>query len=439
MHFLDSVFKLSEHQTSLRKEGVAGLTSFAAMAYILAVNPSILSASGMDAAALVTVTALSAAMGCGLMAILANYPIALAPGMGMNAFFAFTLCQTLGIPWQGALGIVFWNGVLFMALSLSGIRERIIECVPDGLRVGVQAGIGLFIAFIGLSQAGLVVDHPATLVTLGDLGTPSAWLAIFGILVTGILILRKIPGGVLLAIVVIALLGCLVPGENGRVTSLPSMPFSLPPPPTSISFQLDLLYPINHWRTALPLVFAFLFVDLFDTLGTLLGVGRTAGLLTSSGQLPRLKSALVADAGATLAGALIGTSPVTAYVESAAGVRAGGRTGLTTLVVGLCFLLSLFLTPLILALPSLATGAALVVIGLTMAEGLRSLAFDDLAQTLPAFLTMLAMPLTASISDGIGLGFICYAGMMLGGGRAREVPLLTYGVAGLFLLRYAFL
>ncbi len=439
MKFLESLFRLAENQTSIRREFVAGLTSFAAMAYILAVNPAILSAAGMDQAALVTVTALGAAIGCFLMAGLANYPIAMAPGMGMNAFFAFTVCQGMGVPWQGALGIVFWNGILFLALSASGFREKLVACVPSGLRLGVQAGIGLFIAFVGLRNAGLIVDNPATLVGLGSMQSLPGWLALAGIALTGVLVARKMPGGILVAILLTAIVGLFVPSGEGMVTEFPAKIISLPSSLVGTSFALDLSYPFVHFREAWPLIFAFLFVDLFDSLGTLLGVSRTAGLLDSSGQLPRLNRALLADAAATVSGAVLGTSPVTSYVESAAGVKAGGRTGLTAVVVGCCFLLALFLWPLILALPDLATGAALVVIGLTMVEGMRHLDFDDIAEFLPAILTMLAMPLAYSISDGIALGFMIYVCLMVGTGKAREVNFLTYIVAGLFALRYLIL
>lgn len=437
--FLDSFFKLTENGTSLRGECLAGLTSFAAMAYILAVHPSILEAAGMDRAALVTVTALSAAVGCFLMAGLANYPIAMAPGMGMNAFFALTVCVGMGVPWQGALGIVFWNGVIFLFLSVSGLREKVVESVPEGLKLGVQAGIGFFIAFIGLRNAGIVVDHPATLVGLGDMKSAAIWLALGGIGLTGVLLARRIPGGVLISIGAVSVIGCLVPTEEGAITALPGSWVSLPASPVGTSFALDLTYPFLNWRVAWPLVFAFLFVDLFDSLGTLMGVSRSAGLLNAEGRLPRMNRALLADAGATVSGALLGTSPVTSYIESAAGVKAGGRTGLTSVVVGLCFIGALFFTPLILALPALATGAALVVIGLTMVDGMRHLAYDDASQFLPAILTMLAMPLAFSISDGIGLGFITYVILMLGTGKGREVKSLTYVVAGLFGLRYVFL
>ena len=436
MKFIDSVFRLAENQTSVRTECIAGLTSFAAMAYILAVHPSILAAAGMDAGALVTVTALSSALGCFLMAGLANYPIAMAPGMGMNAFFAFTVCQGMGVPWQGALGIVFWNGLLFLGLSFSGLREKVVDSVPAGIRLGVQAGIGLFIAFIGLRNAGVIVDHPATLVGLGDMQAPASWLALFGIGITAILLARGVPGGILFAVISVSFLACFVPAAEGKVASLPDRILSLPSSPVGTSLALDWMYPFTHFQEAWPLIFAFLFVDLFDSLGTLMGVSRSAGLLDSEGRLPRMNRALIADAGATLGGALLGTSPVTSYVESAAGVKAGGRTGLTSVVVGCCFLLALFFSPLILALPPLATGAALVVIGLSMVDGMRHLAFDEFEEFLPAVLTMLAMPLSFSISDGIALGFLSYVCLQVGVGRAAHVKPLTYVVALLFGLRY---
>ncbi len=409
------------------------------MAYILAVNPSILAAAGMDAGALVTVTALSAALGCFLMAGLANYPVAMAPGMGMNAFFAFTVCQGMGVPWQGALGIVFWNGLLFLGLTFSGLRGKVVDCVPSGIKLGVQAGIGLFIAFIGLRNAGVIVDNPATLVGLGNMQAPASWLALVGIGITAILLARGIPGGILLAILSVSFLACFVPEGEGKVATLPERFVSLPNSPVGTSLAVDWRYPFTHFREAWPLIFAFLFVDLFDSLGTLMGVSRTAGLLDSSGKLPRMDRALIADAGATVGGALLGTSPVTAYVESAAGVKAGGRTGLTSVVVGGCFILSLFFSPLIMALPPVATGAALVVIGLSMVDGMRHLNYDDYGELLPAVLTMLAMPLAFSISDGIALGFLSYVCLQVGTGQAANVKPLTYIVALLFGLRYLFL
>jgi len=342
----------------------------------------------------------------------------------------------MGVPWQGALGIVFWNGLLFLGLSFSGLREKVVDSVPAGIRLGVQAGIGLFIAFIGLRNAGVIVDHPATLVGLGDMQAPASWLALFGIGTTAILLARGVPGGILFAILSVSCLACFVPGEEGKVASLPDRILSLPSSPVGTSLAVDWKYPFTHFREAWPLIFAFLFVDLFDSLGTLMGVSRSAGLLDSEGRLPRMNRALIADAGATLGGALLGTSPVTSYVESAAGVKAGGRTGLTSVVVGCCFLLALFFSPLILALPPLATGAAFVVIGLSMVDGMRHLAFDEFEEFLPAVLTMLAMPLSFSISDGIALGFLSYVCLQVGVGRAANVKPLTYVVALLFGLRY---
>ena len=436
MKLLESWFRLTENQTTFRREMLAGLTSFAAMAYILALNPSILEAAGMDRAALVTVTALGAALGCFLMAGLANYPIALAPGMGMNAYFAFTVCQGMGVPWQGALGIVFWNGIIFLALSFSGARRLIVESVPECLKIGVQAGIGFFIVFIGLRNAGLVVDDPGTLVSLGDLRSPASWLALVGIALTGVLLIRGIAGGVLLAILTISLIGTLVPVGESTVTVLPETWMSAPASIAGTSFALDLTYPFSHWREAWPLVFAFLFVDLFDSLGTLVGVSRSAGMLDEQGKLPRMNRALLADAGATVGGAVLGTSPVTAYIESAAGVKAGGRTGLTSMVVGICFVGALVFSPIILAVPAVATGAALVLIGLTMMEGLRHLNYDEPTEFLPAVLTVVTMPLAFSISDGIGLGFMTYTVLMVGAGKAKSVLPLTYVLTGLLALRY---
>lgn len=436
--FLEALFKLREHNTSIKTEVLAGLTTFSAMSYILVVNPSILSAGGMPIEGLITVTALAACIGCLLMASLTNYPIAMAPGMGLNAFFAFTICLTREIPWDAALGIVFWNGILFVLLSVTGIRTKIAEAIPHALKIGVQSGIGLFIAFIGLKNAGLVVDHPATFVTIGDLSQLPVILAVVGIVLTIILMRKNIPGAILISVIALSLIGLFVPTETGYLTAHPESLVGTPESISTTFLAMDIMYPITHFAHTWDLIFALLFVNMFDTIGTLIGVSRKAKLLDEQGKLPKMGNAMTADAAASVVGAAIGTSPVTSYVESAAGVSSGGRTGLTSVVVAICFLFALFLTPIMKVIPLMATTPALIMVGILMMESLRQLDFDDITALATATITLLAMPLTFSISEGIALGFITYTGIMMGSGKYKEVTLLTYLMAAVFLLRYLF-
>ncbi|WP_189403596.1 NCS2 family permease [Alteromonas halophila] len=436
--FIERLFKLQAHQTTMKKELVAGLTTFAAMSYILIVNPGILGQSGMPVTGLITVTALSACIGTLLMALMTNYPIALAPGMGLNAFFAFTICVSRDVPWEAALGIVFWNGILFLLLTLTGIRRKIAEAIPRALKIGVQCGIGLFIAFIGLKNANLVVDNPATFVSLGDLSQPAVLLALFGILLTIVLLIHQVTGAILLSILVLTFIGLFIPVSDGTLTSPPPAIVGMPDDISSTFMAMDILYPIEHLAQTWDLIFALMFVNMFDTIGTLLGVSRRANLLTPTGKLPRMGNAMTADAAASIAGAGLGTSPVTSYVESAAGVSAGGRTGLTAVVVALCFLLALFFTPLMKAIPLMATTPALLVVGILMMESIRQLDFDDLGALATASVAIITMPLTFSISEGIALGFITHVSIKLGTGRFRDVSALTYCLAAIFLLRYIF-
>lgn len=433
---LERVFKLSQHGTNLKTELIAGLTTFAAMSYILVVNPSILSASGMPVEGLITVTALAACIGTLLMAMMTNYPIALAPGMGLNAFFAFTICITRELPWEAALGIVFWNGILFVLLSVTGIRTKIAEAIPAALKIGVQSGIGLFIAFIGLKNAELIVDHPATLVTLGNLSEPHTLLALAGIVITMILVIKRIPGAILMSVIIITCIGFFVTAGDGRLTETPEAILGMPASIGDTFMAMDIFYPLTHFAQTWDLIFALLFVNMFDTIGTLLGVSRKANLLDKNGKLPKIGNAMTADATASVVGATIGTSPVTSYVESAAGVSAGGRTGLTSVVVACCFLLALFFTPVMKIIPLMATTPALVMVGVLMMDSFRQIDFDDMTAVATAVIAMLAMPLTFSISEGIALGFISYTGIMIGTGRYRQVSLITYLLAAVFLLRY---
>ncbi len=423
---------------TVRTEVLAGLTTFAAMAYIIAVNPGILANAGMPREPLITVTALAAATGCLLMAFLTNRPIALAPGMGTNAYFAFVICLGMNVPWQAALSLTFWNGVIFLLLSVTGIRSRLADSLPAGVKIGIQAGIGFFIAFIGLQNVDIVIGDAATLVTIGSLTSPASILALVGVVLIGVLTIRRVPGAILLVIVLLTALGLLVPTpEGGRVTSLPDAIVGPPPGIGPVFGQLDLLYPFNHFSgQTLTVLLTLLMLDLFDSIGTLVGLARRAGFMDAAGRMPDMGRALSADAIATSAGAVLGTSTTTAYIESAAGVEAGGRTGLTPVVVAGCFLLSLFFTPLITAIPAMATTPALVAVGVFMAQGLRDLRYDDLAETTAAILTMLMIPLTFSITEGIGLGLVTWSAMMACTGRARAVPPLTYGLAGAFVLYY---
>jgi AGZA family xanthine/uracil permease-like MFS transporter len=434
--FIDRVFQLKEHKTTIKTEVVAGLTTFAAMSYILIVNPSILGLSGMPIEGLITVTALAACLGTLLMAWLTNYPIALAPGMGLNAFFAFTICMSREIPWEAALGIVFYNGILFLLLTVSGIRKKIADAIPDALKIGVQCGIGLFIAFIGLKNANLIVDNPATFVSLGDLSEPAVMLAFLGIIFTVILVVKKVTGAILISIITLTVIGIFIPTENGYLTSTPSGIVGMPEPIGNTLFAMDLVYPIVNFASTWDLIFALMFVNMFDTIGTLIGVSKRANLTDENGKLPKMGRAMTADAGASIVGAGLGTSPVTSYVESATGAAAGGRTGLTAVVVGICFLLALFLTPLMVVIPIMATTPALVMVGIYMMESIRSLDFDDMASVATATIALMAMPLTFSISEGIALGFITYVIVKLGVGEYRRISAITYILALVFLLRY---
>lgn len=435
---LERLFKLTEKGTNFKTECVAGLTTFAAMSYVLVVNPSILSAGGMPIEGLITVTALAACLGTLLMAMMTNYPIAMAPGMGLNAFFAFTICLTREVPWDAALGIVFWNGILFLLLSVMGVRKKIAEAIPNALKIGVQCGIGLFIAFIGLKNAGLVVDNPATFVSLGDLSQPTPLLALFGIIVTIVLVVKNITGAILLSVILLTVIGAFIPMGDATLTPTPSAVVGMPDSISTTFFAMDIMYPLENFAQTWDLIFALLFVNMFDTIGTLIGVSRKANLLDEQGNLPKLGSAMTADAAASVVGSALGTSPVTSYVESAAGVSAGGRTGLTSVVVAMCFLLALFFTPIMKVIPLMATTPALIMVGIFMMESFRQLDFDDMPSLATATVALLAMPLTFSISEGIALGFITYVGIMLGTGKYKQVTLITYILAAVFLLRYIF-
>lgn len=440
---LDRLFKLSQNGTTVRTELIAGLTTFAAMAYILAVNPSILSAAGMPPGALITVTAVAAALGCFLMAFMTNYPIALAPGMGTNAYFAFVICIGMGLSWQAALSLTFWNGIIFLILSVTGFRTKLAESLPNGVKVGIQTGIGFFIAFIGLKNAGIIVNNEATLVGIGDVTSAPSLLVFGGIILIVALTVRKFPAAILATVVVLTFIGILIPnGQGGTITTLPSEGgilglVGLPPSMGETFLKLDIFYPFTHFSVeTISLLVTLLMLDLFDSLGTIIGLARRAKLLDADGKMPRMSRALTADAIATSIGAFFGTSTTTSYIESAAGVEAGGRTGLTAVTVGICFLLALFFAPLITMIPAVATTPALVAVGIFMAQGLPDLNFDDLPELTAAVITMLLIPLTFSITEGIGLGIASWIFIMILTGRGKEVPVFSYAIGGLFILFY---
>jgi len=428
---MDRFFKLTEHGTSVRQEVIAGVTTFLTLAYIIFVNPAILSDAGMDFGAVFVATCVAAAIGCLIMGLYANYPIALAPGMGLNAYFTYAVVGGMGHTWQVALGAVFLSGVLFLILSVLPVREWVINAIPRSLKMAISAGIGLFLALIALKNAGVVVDHPATLVTLGSFSDPTVLLAVVGFVLMVALDKLKVIGGI-----VIAILGVTVAGVLLGLTEFKGIA-DLPPDPSPTLLQLDIAGALDVGLIAI--VFAFFFVDLFDTAGTLVGVSHRAGLLDSEGRLPRLRQALMADSVATTAGAALGTSTTTSYIESAAGVRAGGRTGLTAVVVAVLFLLALFFAPLAGTVPAYATAPALLFVACIMARGLSEIDWDDVTEAAPAVVTAIAMPFAFSIAHGIALGFITFAAVKLLSGRLNEVTPAVIVLAGLFVVKFGVL
>ncbi|TAA47565.1 MULTISPECIES: NCS2 family permease [Corallincola] len=428
---LEKLFQLKAHKTSVKTEVVAGITTFLTMAYIVFVNPNILELAGMDKGAVFVATCLAAAIGCFIMGLLANYPIAQAPGMGLNAFFTFTVVMGMGKSWEVALGAVFLSGVLFVLLSLFKVREWIINSIPQVLRVGIGAGIGLFLGLIALKNAGIIVDHGATLVTLGDVKTPGVILATLGFFLIVALEYRKVKGGVMIAILAITAISFLF-DDKQVYHGLVSMPPSIAP----TFAQLDIAGAFDV--AMISVIFAFLFVDLFDTAGTLTAVAQRGNLTDEKGNLPRLSKALLADSSATVAGAVLGTSSTTSYIESGAGVEEGGRTGLTAVVVGILFLLALFFAPLAGMVPAYATAAALFYVSVLMLSGLANVKWDDLTESAPAAVVAVLMPLTFSIANGIALGFISYAVIKVLSGRHKEVNVAIWVLAILSVIKLAF-
>ncbi|GAA4878065.1 NCS2 family permease [Ferrimonas pelagia] len=428
---LEKLFQLTENRSSVRQEVIAGVTTFLTMAYIIFVNPAMLADAGMDHGAVFVATCVAAFIGCMVMGLVANYPIALAPGMGLNAFFTYTVVLDMQHSWETALGAVFLSGILFLLLSVFKVREWLMNAIPMSLRLGIAAGIGLFLALIGLKNAGIIVANQATLVGLGDVTTFSAVMAALGFVLIIALVSFGRRGAVMLSILAITALSLLF-GQidyNGLV--------SMPPSVAPTFAALDIMGALEVSMVAV--IFAFLFVDLFDTSGTMVAVAQRGGLLDEQGRLPRANRAMLADSSATLAGAMMGTSTTTSYVESTAGVSAGGRTGLTAVVVGLLFLGCLFISPLAGMVPAYATTGALVYVAILMMSGLVHVEWDDLTEAAPVVLTAIMMPLTFSIAHGIAIGFITFAAVKLLSGRYKEVSLPVAVLAVLFVLKFAFL
>ena len=456
---LDKIFHLKENHTDVKTEVMAGITTFMTMAYILAVNPNILSASGMDRGSVFTATALSAFIATCLMALLSNYPFVLAPGMGLNAYFTYTVVLGMGYTWQQALAAVFAEGIIFILLSLTNVREAIFNSIPMNLKHAVSVGIGLFIAFIGLQNAKIVVGNDSTLVSIFSFkssvaeGTFSSQgitvlLALIGILVTAVLLAKDVKGSILWGLLITWVLGIIcqlthlyVPNADiGYYSLLPDFSNGISVPsmaPTFMKMDFSIVFSLDF----VVIMFAFLFVDMFDTLGTLIGVASKADMLDKDGKLPKIKGALLSDAVGTTVGAVCGTSTVTTFVESASGVAEGGRTGLTSIVAGILFALSLLLSPIFLAIPSFATAPALIVVGYLMLTSVTKIDFNDMTEAIPCFIAIIAMPFMYSISEGISMGVISYVVINLITGKAKEkkISVLMYVLAILFVLKYIFI
>ncbi|HMH13992.1 MAG TPA: NCS2 family permease [Edaphobacter sp.] len=430
-HRLEHYFGFGSLQTNWRTEILAGLTTFITMAYIIFVNPAILAETGMPLAAVTAATCLCAAFGSILMGAFANYPLALAPGMGLNAYFTYTVCLKMGIPWQSALGAVFLSGVIFLALTFTGLRQRLVAAIPHQLHAAVGGGIGLFIAFIGFRNAGIIVPSSSTVVTLGNVRDPHTALALFGLLFIAILQVLCVRASMLIGVLGTMLLGILFHQVHWQPVrySLSAI--------TATAFHLDIRGALHIG--AFEIIFVFLFVDLFDNIGTLVAVTQRAGLISPDHTIPRLNRIFFADATATIVGSLAGTSTVTSYVESSAGVAAGGRTGVTAIVTGILFFLALFVAPLVGAIPAFATSPALILVGGLMLTGLGQIEWDDPQIGIPAFLTVSTIPLTWSIADGLSFGLTSYAALQLLTGRAKSKDWMLYLLATLFLLRFVYI
>ncbi len=428
---LDKFFKISENGSTMRTEVIAGITTFMTMVYILAVNPGILSETGMDKDAVFTATALSAIIATLVMALVAKLPFALAPGMGLNAFFAFTVVLGMGYSWQFALTAVFLEGIIFLILTAFNIRELIVNSIPMALKHAISVGIGLFIAFIGLQSAGIIVDNPATLVGLGAIKSGPALVALAGVIIIAVLLKKNVKGAILIGILASTVLGIFT-----GVTIIPEnfSAVSLPPSVEPIFFQFDFSQVFTVDMAIV--LFTFLFVDMFDTVGTLIGVTSKADMLDKDGKVPRVKQALFADSIGTFFGAILGTSTVTTYVESASGVAAGGKTGMTALTVAGMFTLALFFAPIFMIIPGAATAPALIIVGLFMISPITKIDFNDISEALPAFLTIIIMPLTYSIADGIVFGMLAYVIINILTGKFRKLSPIMYVIAALFIFKF---
>lgn len=428
---LEQLFKLSENKTNVRTEVVAGITTFLTMAYIIFVNPSILSTTGMPFGAVFAATCLAAAVGTLLMAFLANYPIALAPGMGLNAYFAFVVVGAMKYSWQVALGCVFISGIIFFIISVLPIREWIVNAIPKSLKMAIAAGIGLFLALIALENAKIVIAHPVTLVTHGDFASWPVLMAVLGFALIVALEHRKVIGGVIIGILAVTVISILAGKQKfGGV-------FDMPPSVAPVFLQMDIAGALSVGLVTV--VFAFLFVDLFDNTGTLIALAHRGSFMRPDGTVPRLHRALMADSGAAMIGAAIGTSTTTSYIESASGINSGGRTGLTALTVAVLFLLALFIAPLAGSIPPYATAPALLYVAILMARGLAEIEWDDITEAAPAVITAIAMPFTFSIAEGIAFGFISYAGIKLAAGRYRDIHPAVGILAVLFVIKYLYI
>ena len=429
---LKKLFGYDPTKTTIRTELLAGLTTFLTMSYILAVNPSMFGLlEGMPAGAVFTATALAAIVGSLSMAVLAKMPFGLAPGMGLNAFFVYTVCMGMGYSWQFALTAVFIEGLIFIVLTLTNLREAIVNAIPTSLKNAIGAGIGLFIAFIGLQNAGVIVNNDATLVSLGEITSGSALLGLIGLIITAVLVVKNVRGGLLIGILATTLIG--IPMGITNYTGVVSMPHSISD--IFCKFEWSNVFTLDM----LVVVFTFLFIDMFDTIGTLVGVCTKANIIGADGSIPRIKQAFMADSIATTVGACLGTSTTTTYVESASGVAQGGRTGLTAFAVAACFAVALFFSPLFLAIPSAATAPVLVIVGLFMMSPIKNINFDDYAESIPAFITIIMMPLAYSISDGILLGMISYVVLNVLCGNFKRITPTMYILAVMFILKYIFI
>ena len=434
---LERLFGLQAHRTNVRTEVFAGFTTFLTMAYIVVVNPAILGEAGLPIGAVAAATCVSAGFGSILMGLIANYPLALAPGMGLNAYFTYTVVKGMGVPWETALGCVFISGACFLVLTLAGVRQLIVGVIPRSLLAAVAAGIGLFIAFIGLRDAGIIVPNPATAVSLGDLTQPTAALAIGGLVLIAVLQAWRFQGAILVGVILTALAAWALGLSHVKPGSLNLADLS------ATAFKLDVgsAFRLKGGLalTVVEIVFVFLFVDLFDNVGTLVAVTKRAGLMDDSGAIPRLNRIFIADSVATMAGALAGTSTVTSYIESAAGVAAGGRTGLTSVVVGVLFLATILFTPLVQAIPAAATAPALILVGALMMGAIAEIEWNDPFAAIPAFLTVIVTPLSYSIANGLAFGLTSHAVLKLARGQARRSDWLLFVLAGLFVARFIYL